>query len=143
MTQPVPQTRDDSRIFTEQQQRAIEALADAPTVAEAARRAEVSRASIYNWLKDRAFADRVRAERHEALRHGVGLLHYTVQKAALALLEVLDDPDATPAARVSAARTVFAHAYTGYEMDHVDQKIAQIEEARREIEEANKRSSWR
>ena len=39
----------------------------------------------------------------------------------------------------NAARTVFSHAYTGYEMDHVDQKIAQIEEARREIERHNRR----
>lgn len=120
--------------FTDLQLRAIEALADAPTIAEAARAADVSRTAIYNWLKDRAFADRVRDARHEALRHGVGILHYGAQRAAIALVDVVDDAESPATARVSAARTLLAHAYTGYDMDYVDRKIAEIEEARREIE---------
>lgn len=128
------QRRDADRIFTVEQQRAIEALADSPTIAQAARLAQVGRSSIYEWLKDRAFADRVRGARHEALRHSVGILHFGAQQAAIALIDIVQNPDERSADRIRAARALTTQAYTGYQADHVDKKIAEIEEARREIE---------
>jgi hypothetical protein len=56
-------------VLTPDQERAILALLNQPTIGKAAEEAKVGERSLYRWLKDPTFAGAYREARREAFRH--------------------------------------------------------------------------
>ena len=109
MTQDQSQPHEQQSKLTNRQYRAIECLLMSPTVADAANKAEVSRATLYRWLKTPAF----RAVYNR--RHAEALLFFKANTREL-FFEVLDDlrsqlrsPD--PRMRMQANETIMKYRY--------------------------------
>ena len=128
--EPYPET------LTDRQEEGVEALLATISVGAAAQQIGVSRTTIYRWLKQPAFAERLREARHEAMRRGIHRLHQVAEEAAVVLHEIMVNPEAPAAARVTAARSAITFSFEGYEIDQLDEKIEQINEAAKSLPEA-------
>lgn len=80
---------EDIELSTRQRD-VILALADARTVAGAARQAGVSRSSVYNWLKDEAFRAEVGRVRDLLFQEALDMVNGAMAKAVGKLVEQLD-----------------------------------------------------
>lgn len=87
-----------------QKETAILALLQQPTIDRAAAQAGISRATLFRWLKDPDFQERLTEARRQATQ--MALLHLSdlSERATQVLREVMEAPNASPTARVAAAR---------------------------------------
>ncbi len=90
------------------QLRALEALLTSGNVAQAARAAEVTRDTLYRWMKEPAFAKALRESEGIALDALTRSLRGLGDKAVTALAAVFDDETAPHAVKIRAARVVLA-----------------------------------
>ena len=109
MTQDQPQRPEQNSKLTHRQYRAIECLVMSKTIADAARKAGVGRATLYRWLKDPAF--RAAYERRLA-----ETLSYFKEQTREFLIESLDDLEAQlrspdPQLRMQADKTIMDFQY--------------------------------
>ena len=109
MTQNQPQPHEQLSKLTNRQYRAIECLLMSPTITDAANKAEVSRATLYRWLKTPAF----RAVYNR--RHAEALLFFKENTREL-FFEVLDDLQAQlhspdPRMRMQADETIMKYRF--------------------------------
>lgn len=74
------------------------------TVADAARASGVTERTVYNWLTDPDFAAALAEAESAAVAAVARVMAGGAEKAARALLDVLDDPEATRRERIAAAR---------------------------------------
>jgi hypothetical protein len=86
--------------------RAVVALAAGASKEDAAAVAGVNRTTLWRWLQEAEFRARVAAERQRLVDRAVGRLADASVRAVDVLLEVADDAEAPPSARVAAARGV-------------------------------------
>ena len=126
---------NQSNDLTPRQDRAIAALLTCRTIAEAARQAQVGERSIYRWLTESDFQSQLRLARRQHLSQTLGRLQHVAQGAIDALHTVIHDEKASSASRVSAARAALRYACDGVEIDDFEQRLAELEQARRRIEE--------
>jgi hypothetical protein len=105
-------------------------LAAGTSQVDAARSAGVTPRTVRRKIKgDGVFRDRVADLRRELLATAVGRFLGLLEAAAAALREVLEDPEESGAARVSAARAVVDAAYKGYSELDFDARLAELEAA--------------
>ena len=107
---------------------ALAALLSQPTVADAARVAQVSEPTLWRYLRDPAFAAEYRAGRREVVSHAVMRLQADSAQAAKVLREIADDTTAPASARVTAARVILETAFKGIELLDHGERIAALEE---------------
>jgi len=91
--------------LTRNQERALDALLQAATVADAARLCGLSDRTLWRYLRDPAFAEALRQRRAEATQETTTGLVVLARRGREALFELLQDPDTPPAilARVGIA----------------------------------------
>ena len=92
---------------------------------EAAKRSNISRATLYNWLKDEAFVRRLREEQEALFREGLSFLKQAVSKAARELIGLLESEDET--SKRLAAKEVLSLSLRLAEYQEIDERIARIE----------------
>ena len=109
MTQDQQQRTQTHPKLTHRQYRAIECLVMSKTIADAARKAGVGRATLYRWLKDPAFRAAYEGRLAETLS-------YFKEQTTEFLIESLDDlvaqlrsPD--PQVRMQADKTIMEFQY--------------------------------
>ena len=103
------------------------ALLTEPTIEKAAKAAKVGQRTLYRWLRREDFRDAFDAARRDALSQSMTTLQAASADAVQALREVLADPNARPADRVSAARVVLDFALRGAEMLDFEPRLATLE----------------
>jgi len=104
-------------------------LLQSPTIAEASQRAGVSERTIYKWLSDdKAFNEKYREARKQALKTAIASLQNKANEAVAVLSEVMNDKDAPPSTRVSSARAVLDMAFRSFELEELEARIQKIEE---------------
>ena len=108
---------------------AIAALLVAPTIAHAAQSAGLSESTLTRWLRDEGFLSAYRAAQRQALQQAIASLQAAAGVAVAVLRAVMLDRGASPAARVSAARSVLELAYKGAELADLEARLAAIETA--------------
>jgi hypothetical protein len=91
----------------EKQQDVLTALMQTATIRDAARVAQVSESTIYNYKRDPAFRDAYRKARRDALEQARRGLEDLAVTANQALKEVLQNPDSPANAKVAAARSIW------------------------------------
>lgn len=111
------------------QHRAIAALMTTPTIGQAAKTAQVSRAQISRWLAQTDFQAELERERRAMMKAATDALRVASSEAVAALRRVLADPDTTAAVTVQAASAILSHAYKAVEQADVVARIDAIEEA--------------
>ena len=112
------------------QHRAVLALLERPTVAEAANSAGIHRATLYKWLKDPDFQAVYREARREALRLTTARLQQISSEAVEALREIVGDRSQQGASRVGAARVILDYAARMTELEDFGERLARLEEER-------------
>ena len=115
-------------ILSAAQHRAVLALLEQPTVAEAANSAGVHRATLYKWLKDPDFQAVYREARREALRLATARLQQISSEAVEALREIVGDRSQQGASRVGAARCILDYAARMTELEDFGERLARLEE---------------
>ncbi len=109
------------------QETALAALLAHPTVADAAKAAKVSQATLWRYMRDEKFSARYAEARADVTKHLIMRLQSDSTKAARVLLEVAEDTNAPASARVSAARTIIEQALRGAEIRDLMERIDALE----------------
>ncbi len=130
----MPQIKSDKVRFyghgekwTRKKDIAIVALVTEPTVADAAKKAGISHATLHKWLKVKEFKDAYREARREAVSAAISRLQQTATEAVDALRDVMNDPENPASARVSAARAILEIAVKAVELEDFESRLEQLE----------------
>jgi hypothetical protein len=117
------------------QARTIRALLSESTIEGAAKAAGVSRAIIYVWEKEPAFATALREARDAAFRSGLDELRAATSKAVRVLAGLLEAK--REETRRLAATTILGLGLKGHEIIEIEERLRRLEDI------AKKRSSFR
>ncbi len=108
-------------------EQALAALLAHPTVADAAKAARVSQATLWRYMRDPAFSARYADARADVTKHFIMRLQADSTKAAKILIDIAEDTNAPASARVSAARTIIEGALKGAELHDLMSRVEAIE----------------
>lgn len=103
------------------------ALLDGYSAAGAAKKSEVSERTVYRWLRQRDFAERLRRGREEAFSQATNRLTRAAVLAADVLVQIMQDKGSAAGVRVRAATAVLDVAITVRDIS-LTERIDQIEE---------------
>ncbi len=106
---------------------ALAALLAHPSVADAAKAAKVSQATLWRYMRDEKFSARYAEARADVTKHLIMRLQSNSTSAATVLMEVAEDTNAPASARVSAARTIIEQALRGAELRDLMERIEALE----------------
>lgn len=119
-------TENDS--LSPYQMRALAALLQSGTNAEAAEKAGISESTLYRYLGDDTFKAALREAQDVAIQAAVSLLSGEARAAAQTLAEIHKDKAVNPAVRVQAARAVLIENLKIREQHDVAERLAALEE---------------
>jgi transposase len=105
--------------------KAIMCLLGSDSIELVAKKAGVSRGTIYNWLKDERFKGRLEQERQKLFEEGLNALKAATTKAAQTLIKLLDSKDL--ATRRLASKTIIDFAIKAVEMKELEERVGQLE----------------
>ena len=110
------------------QQRALTALMSEPSVAAAARAANVGQRTLHHWLEhDAAFIAAYRRIKRVAFEQAAGLTQRYAAMAVHTLAKVMVDPAAPYPARVTAAASILRFGRDSVELEDVLQRVEDLE----------------
>jgi hypothetical protein len=104
---------ESASLLTGPQLQVLQALLSGHTVTSAATACGVGERTIRAWKSNPVFRERLREGQSELLEESRTLLCVAAAEAIKALVEVVQDPLETGAARVSAARALLGYLYNG------------------------------
>lgn len=107
--------------------RFIEALMTSPSIKEACKKANISRASATRYEKDSEFQAAYHKLQQQAMEFTGNKLRSITNKAADTLIKVLDDPEATPTEKTRAAKIILDSAFNVQETQDILQRLDNLE----------------
>ncbi|ACL06907.1 phage protein [Desulfatibacillum aliphaticivorans] len=116
-----------SQKLSRKQEAAILGLLTLPTMAQAAESAGITSRTLLRWLKNEDFIEAYRQARREVVQQAVAGIQGAMSEALDTLRGVMKDAQATPAARVSAARTILDMGLKGVELEDVLVRLEALE----------------
>ena len=111
--------------ITDKQLRVIPFLLEAPSIEEGCKRAKVSKATVYAWLKEDAFREELRRQREEVVRGALETLKANTAKATETLVKLLDSEKEGIQAR--AAEDIIEFTQKGLEHEELERRIEALE----------------
>ena len=108
-------------------QRAIETLATSGNVAEAARAANVSRKTLYRWLRQSDFTEALEVAAQESLANLSRELVRLGAQSVTTLEEAMTDTEAAASTKVRAADVVLARLLQLRELVSIELRLAALE----------------
>ena len=115
--------------LTPSQERAIEALLTARSIAAAAREANVGESTLRRWLReDKNFQRKLRGIREESLSHAALQLQNGVSKAVGTLYDLIGRDKGVEPGRASLVRTALEYAYRANVYSDVIERMKILEE---------------
>lgn len=108
-------------------EKAIVALLTEPTVKQAAEKAGIGVATLFRWMNDTEFDAQYQEAKNLAFSQAINRLQQSTGKAVDTLNTVMDDADAPPASRVSAAKTILELGIKVREQDEFEKRISELE----------------
>jgi hypothetical protein len=106
----------------------VVALAAGATIEAAAAAAGLSRRTVQRRLEEPAFRAELQAARERLIEEGIGRLAGLAATAIQTLRDVMTDPEAPHAAKVSAARATLEHLLRAREAVELSGRVAALEE---------------
>lgn len=113
--------------LSKKQEVAIVELLSCPSVREVSQKVKVSEVTLYRWLNNDTFKAHYRAARRKIVEQALGTLQRATSEAVKTLLEVMDDKEASPPARVASARTILEFAVKAVELDDLSERVEILE----------------
>lgn len=112
------------------QQRALVALLEAPSVAAAARSTGIGERTLHRWLhEDPEFQTALRRTREHHLTHAATRLQSTAQQAVQALVELLASKDRIEPGRAALIRTALDFAFRAGSYTDLAERLEELEAA--------------
>jgi transposase len=99
---------------------------ESSSIEEAAKKAKVSRASIYNWLKNEKFKEILKKEREALFVESLEVLRQATRKAANVLINLLKSNDETT--KRLAAKEIINLTLRTTEIWDLEERMSKIEE---------------
>jgi hypothetical protein len=112
-----------------QKEQAIAALLSKPTIEEAAAAVGIGYATLRRWLQDPGFADEYRRARRDLVSQVAAQLQNAAGEAVVALVTIVNDPEAPASARVSSARTILEFTSRAVEVEDIQARLEALERA--------------
>lgn len=112
--------------LTSRQLRAISYILESNSTAEAAKKASVSRSTIYNWLRQDRFKCRLEQERNALFDEGLSILKDATAEAARKLVELLGSSDEN--IRRLTSKEVIIFAFKVVEVKELEKRVDSLEE---------------
>jgi hypothetical protein len=128
---------DDTHGLSRRQLTALPFLVVAPTMAEGARMASIGRSTLYRWINDPDFRDRLEALRADAAGLARAELNGLMFKGILALAQALEDP--SPTIRLRAVQTTLAMGLKANDLHDMARRLDRVDEALHLWSSRNKR----
>ncbi|MFA7468121.1 MAG: transposase family protein [Desulfotomaculaceae bacterium] len=113
--------------LTRKQEQAIAALLLQPTIAEAARSANIGETTLWRWLQVEGFQVAYAKAKKEAVAQAVARLQQITSKAVDTLQAVMEDEEAPASSRVTAARVVLETSLKAIELEDLAARVEQLE----------------
>ena len=123
--------------LTSNQLKVINCLLQNDSIEKAAKTTNLNRGTIYNWLKQEAFKNRLEQSRNEIYKEGLNALKVATKKASLTLIELLDNSDRKT--RRLAAKDIINFAIKAVENKELEERLSVIEEILEEKKDRKKR----
>jgi hypothetical protein len=115
--------------FGRKKEQAIAALLTHRNLDEAARAVEVAPNTLLRWMKEPEFEIAYREARRLAYGQSIARLQQASSAATSTLLKVMVDPKAPPSCRLRAAESVLSHAVKAIEIEDIDTRLRELEQA--------------
>ena len=106
--------------------RAVSFLLEGKDVKDAAKRAKVGRTSLYEWMKDPLFQQRLQEGREILFYEGLDRLKGAMARAADVLIGLLSSSD--EGQQRLAAKTILDFGLKGFELKNLEERIIRLEE---------------
>jgi len=119
--------------LTGNQLKALSEILASGTMEEASSRAGISKSTLYEWLKQKAFRKRLEEAREAVFNEALAVLKGATEKAARKLIALLDSKDETT--QRLTAREILSLALKAKEMQDLETRIGNIEEILKAREE--------
>jgi hypothetical protein len=116
---------DGNEELTARQLRAIPYLLGAPSVEEGCKRARVSKAAVYEWLKEETFRRELKRQRDAVIERALDSLKGSISKATETLVKLLDSDKEAIQAR--AAEDIIEFTQKAIETEELEKRIAALE----------------
>jgi hypothetical protein len=118
---------DGNEELSERQLRVIPFLLGAPSVEEGCKRARVSKAAVYGWLRDETFRHELKRHRDAVIERALDSLKANISKATETLVKLLDSDKEVIQAR--AAEDIIEFTQKALEYDELEKRIRSLEES--------------
>ena len=117
---------DDNEKLSPRQIRVIPYLLVAPSIEEGCKRARISKAAVYEWLKDEAFRQELKRQRAAAIEQALDSLKANLTKATETLVKHMNSERENISIR--AAESIIEFAQKALEHEELERRIEALEE---------------
>jgi transposase-like protein len=108
---------------------AIAALLTQRNIEEAARVADIGTNTLLRWLQLPEFKNEYRKARREVVSQTTARLQQAMGAAGTTVLKLMTDANVPAAVRLRAAECVLDHGLKSVEMDEIDARLKELEDA--------------
>jgi transposase len=112
--------------LTPNQLRAISYILESSSIEEAARKAKVSRGTLYNWMKEELFHEKLTEERTAIFNESLGLIKQATREAVNVLVDLLKCKNETT--RRLAAREILGFSIRITEIKDIEERVSKVEQ---------------
>ena len=116
---------DDNEKLSGRQLRVSPHLLAAPSIEEGCKRARISKAAVYEWLKDEAFRQELKRQRAAAIEQALDSLKANLTKATETLVKHMNSERENISIR--AAESIIEFAQKALEHEELEQRIEALE----------------
>src|SRR5687768_1926326 len=109
--------------LSRKQDQAITALVSCASITEAAAQSGLAEVTLRRWLKHAAFQTAYREARRAVVQHAIVAVQQATGEAVATLRSVMQDPETSAAAKVSAAKTILETAVKAVELEDLEARI--------------------
>lgn len=115
------------------------ALLIEPTVEQAAKKVGIGTTTAFRWLQEPTFQAQYREARRMAVSQAISQLQQASTEAVATLRAIMEDEQAPPASRVTAARTVLDTSLKAVELEDLAGRIEKLEQS---LQNGGRQKSW-
>lgn len=113
--------------LTPKQQKVLEALLQGDTITTAAKRAQVSRETVYVWLGQEGFKDALLAGQRDRWHAAMSQLSSAAEKAIGVLVAIAEDEEKDASARVKAAESLLKFGADAFIAANISERLKSLE----------------
>ena len=114
----------------------LQALLTETTIAEATKKAGISRSTAYRYLNDPQFKQELNKAKAECISDTIRYLQGNLTACSEELMKIVKNPDTSDQVRINAINTVFQNCKSLIDTCEVEERMQQIEAMLQEKQEA-------